>query len=257
MYGQLVSDGLLSALGWVGTVAATGLFLSPAVHFYRIVKKRDVEDYSSVPYSMSALQCALWVLYAVITPNRLQPLITNIIGVTLQLAYLIIYFVYSRKRAKQHKELLLGVGISMVMLGAVAFFILFAMGTQGVKMGQTGSTQENQTNVLGVICVVFNIFMYMSPLSVMRIVIKTKSVEFMPFMLTAGCLGCSFTWLAYGICVPDINILIPNGAGAVLGLVQLILYGTYYSGGGSDVASNKQSTYRKEPLLCTADNDTP
>ena len=61
----------------------------------------------------------------------------------------------------------------------------------------------------------------------MNTVISTKSVEFMPLGLTVGASLCSFTWLAYGWCVGDWFILVPNGGGAILCSAQIMLYCTY------------------------------
>ncbi|GBG75260.1 hypothetical protein CBR_g19894 [Chara braunii] len=71
---------------------------------------------------------------------------------------------------------------------------------------------------------VFTVLMYGSPLAVMGTVIKTLSVEFMPFSLSLLGFVCSSTWAAYGIYVQDLWIILPNLLGSLLGLMQLILY---------------------------------
>ena len=61
----------------------------------------------------------------------------------------------------------------------------------------------------------------------MRTVVSTKSVEFMPLPLSVCTLFCAAAWTSYALYVGDIYILIPNSAGLLLGLAQLILYGMY------------------------------
>ncbi|KAG7552689.1 SWEET sugar transporter [Arabidopsis thaliana x Arabidopsis arenosa] len=81
---------------------------------------------------------------------------------------------------------------------------------------------------VGIVCCVFNVMMYASPLSVMKMVIKTKSVEFMPFWLSvAGFLNAG-VWTIYALMPFDPFMAIPNGIGSLFGLAQLILYGAYY-----------------------------
>lgn len=69
--------------------------------------------------------------------------------------------------------------------------------------------------------------MYASPLSVMRLVIKTKSVEFMPFFLSLFVFLCGTSWFIFGLLGHDPFVAIPNGFGCGLGAVQLILYAIY------------------------------
>uniref|UniRef100_M1CBD7 Nodulin MtN3 family protein n=2 Tax=Solanum TaxID=4107 RepID=M1CBD7_SOLTU len=69
--------------------------------------------------------------------------------------------------------------------------------------------------------------MYGSPLSIIRLVIKTKSVEFMPFFLSLFVFLCGASWFAFGLLGKDPFVAIPNGFGFGLGTVQLILYAIY------------------------------
>uniref|UniRef100_A0A453G7D9 Uncharacterized protein n=1 Tax=Aegilops tauschii subsp. strangulata TaxID=200361 RepID=A0A453G7D9_AEGTS len=60
-----------------------------------------------------------------------------------------------------------------------------------------------------------------------RLVIKTKSVEYMPFLLSLSVFLCGTSWFIYGLLGLDPFIYIPNGCGSFLGLMQLILYAIY------------------------------
>lgn len=44
--------------------------------------------YSGLPYVFALVQCELWALYAVLTPHMTAPLVTNIIGVLLEVRFL-------------------------------------------------------------------------------------------------------------------------------------------------------------------------
>ncbi|KAH0975536.1 hypothetical protein GBA52_017435 [Prunus armeniaca] len=89
-------------------------------------------------------------------------------------------------------------------------------------------TTKRRSLIVGIICIVFNILMYASPLTIMKMVIKTKSVKYMPFYLSLASLLNGVVWVVYALLKFDINMLIPNGLGAISGVIQLILYATFY-----------------------------
>ncbi|CAN1234735.1 Bidirectional sugar transporter SWEET1 [Linum perenne] len=71
------------------------------------------------------------------------------------------------------------------------------------------------------------IFLVFAPKKQKRLVIKTKSVEFMPFFLSLFVFLCGTSWFIYGLLGRDPFIAVPNGFGCALGLMQLILYFIY------------------------------
>ncbi|KAM2793196.1 hypothetical protein PS2_004757 [Malus domestica] len=73
-----------------------------------------------------------------------------------------------------------------------------------------------------------------------KLVIKTMSVEFMPFNLSLATFLISLSFSAYGVFKKDPFLYIPNGIGTILGLVQLALY-SYYSNVSGDAS--------REPLI--------
>ncbi|GLT77349.1 hypothetical protein SLA2020_489460 [Shorea laevis] len=70
--------------------------------------------------------------------------------------------------------------------------------------------------------------MYASPLTVMRKVIRTKSVKYMSFYLSFVNFFNGVIWVAYALIRFNLYILIGNGFGAVFGTIQLILYACHY-----------------------------
>ncbi|GAU38682.1 hypothetical protein TSUD_54300 [Trifolium subterraneum] len=71
------------------------------------------------------------------------------------------------------------------------------------------------------------IFMMCAEKEKKRLVIQTKSVEFMPFYLSLSTFLMSTSFLIYGLLSDDIFIYLPNGIGTILGMVQLILFFYY------------------------------
>ncbi|KAI4983703.1 hypothetical protein ZWY2020_025569 [Hordeum vulgare] len=75
----------------------------------------------------------------------------------------------------------------------------------------------------GILCVIFGSAMYASPLAIMGKVIKTKSVEYMPFFLSLVSFLNGVCWTSYALI--KFNLYIANGLDALFGLV---LYACYY-----------------------------
>ncbi|XP_016465419.1 bidirectional sugar transporter SWEET7-like isoform X3 [Nicotiana tabacum] len=82
--------------------------------------------------------------------------------------------------------------------------------------------------IVGSICIAGNILMYASPLAIMKLVITTKSVEFMPFFLSLFSFLNGVSWTTYALIPLDAFVLAPNSMGIALGLAQLLLYAMYY-----------------------------
>ncbi|XP_020970395.1 bidirectional sugar transporter SWEET7b [Arachis ipaensis] len=142
-----------TVIGIIGNVISFGLFFSPAPTFYRIIKKKSVEEFKPDPYIATVLNCAFWVFYG-------------------------LPFVHPHSK------------ILFILKDLLSLFIL--------------STKAK--------------------------VIKTKSVEYMPFWLSLTNFLNGVCWTIYALIHPfDIYVLVSNGIGALSGLIQLILYACYCS----------------------------
>uniref|UniRef100_A0A2N9EMR1 Bidirectional sugar transporter SWEET n=1 Tax=Fagus sylvatica TaxID=28930 RepID=A0A2N9EMR1_FAGSY len=80
---------------------------------------------------------------------------------------------------------------------------------------------------VGSVGLLVSVSMYGSPLVVVKQVILTKSVEFMPFYLSLFSFLASSFWMAYGLLSHDLFLAAPNLLGSPLGFFQLLLYCKY------------------------------
>ncbi|KAM3214689.1 hypothetical protein ACQJBY_066931 [Aegilops geniculata] len=211
------ADAARNIIGIVGNVISFGLFLSPTPTFCRICKAKDVKEFKPDPYLATLLNCMLWVFYGlpIVHPNSILVATINGIGLVIEGTYLIIFFIYSTNNKR------------MKMLSVLAAEAVFMVAVViGVLLG--AHTHKKRSMIVGIMCVIFGSIMYASPLTIMGKVIRTKSVEYMPFFLSLVNFLNGCCWTAYALIKFDLYVAIPNGLGAFFGLIQLILYTCYY-----------------------------
>ncbi|GMY24898.1 bidirectional sugar transporter SWEET5 [Fagus crenata] len=174
----------------------------------------------------------MWCFYGLpfVHPDSLLVITINGCGLIIEIIYVTIFLLYSPwlKRWK----ILVALVIETIFFACVIFVTL-----------QFFPTTKDRTRVVGILCIIFNVIMYASPLTVMRRVIRTKSVKFMPFFLSLAYFCNGIVWLIYALLKFDLFILVPNCCGAVLGMVQLILYAIYYRSTQWDTTQHVQLAY--------------
>ncbi|PSR91418.1 Bidirectional sugar transporter like [Actinidia chinensis var. chinensis] len=210
-------DAARTAVGVLGNIISVILFMSPLPTFAQIWKKGSVEQFSSAPYLATLINCGLWVLYGLpmVHPHSILVVTINGFGTFIEFVYLLLFLWYSDRR-KRLKVLVIML-VECVALATLALLVLTL----------THSTKLRST-IVGSIAMLGNVMMYASPLSVMRMVVSTKSVEYMPLSLSLASFANGICWTIYALIRFDPFIVAPNGLGTLLGLAQIILYDTFY-----------------------------
>eukprot|EP00898_Chlorokybus_atmophyticus_P004501 jgi/Chlat1/5051/Chrsp33S05057 len=208
-----------AAVGYAGAAAAIALFLSPVRTFWQIRKTRSIEDFSGVPYAVTLCNCVTWTLYSLpfVTASRYAVLVCNGVGAVLEAIYVSIYLRYSRGQQRRNFAFKL-LGPALVYTVTLSVLVL----SSAIPRGDTDTT------VLGVLGAIWATSMFASPLAAMRLVITTKSTEYMPFLLSLCTFLCAACFGTYGIYVRDVYVMVPNVLGSILGIIQLVLYAMYY-----------------------------
>ncbi|XP_071725953.1 bidirectional sugar transporter SWEET2 [Rutidosis leptorrhynchoides] len=221
-------EALKQAAGIAGNIFAFGLFVSPIPTFRRIIRNRSTEQFSGIPYVYALLNCLICAWYGCpyISYDNLLVTTVNSVGAVFQLTYIIIYITCADKRKK--------VNMSLILLGVFGIFAIIAIGSLQI------ADLELRHLIIGFLSCATLISMFASPLSVMNLVIRTKSVEFMPFYLSLSTFLMSTSFMLYGVFNFDLFIYVPNGIGTLLGIAQLVLY-FYYN--------DKSKQEHKEPLI--------
>ncbi|KAL3845454.1 hypothetical protein ACJIZ3_002857 [Penstemon smallii] len=202
--------------GIFGNATGLFLFLAPTVTFKRIITNKSTEQFSGIPYVMTLLNCLLAAWYGLpfISTDNILVSAINGTGAVIESIYVLIFLIYATKKEKAKILGLLIVIVSIFSTIALVSILAF-------------HKEKYRQLLCGVAASLFSIIMYASPLSVMRMVIKTKSVEYMPFLLSLFVFLCGSSWFIYGLIGNDKFLYIPNGFGCLLGAMQLSLYAIY------------------------------
>ncbi|CAN6686839.1 unnamed protein product [Malus baccata var. baccata] len=197
------------------------------ITFKRIMKKKCTEQFSGIPYVMTMLNCLLYAWYGLpfVSANNFLVSTVNGTGAAMELTYVLVFIIFAPKREKAK---ILGLFTAVLALfSAVALVSLFALHDKTRKL------------FCGLAATVFAIIMFSSPFSIMSTVVRTKSVEFMPFFLSLFSFLCGTSWFIYGLLGRDPFVAIPNGCGSGLGALQLILYFIYRDNKGKGSGTPK------------------
>ncbi|KAK4410749.1 Bidirectional sugar transporter SWEET14 [Sesamum angolense] len=217
---------LAFVFGLLGNVVSFMVFLAPIPTFYRIYKKKSTEGFQSVPYVVGLFSAMLWIYYAFLKPDTTLLITINSVGCFIQSAYICFYLFFAPRNARVQTVKLL------LLLNTVGFGLIMVL-TYFLAKG------SNRANIVGWICLVFSLCVFVAPLCVVRQVIRTKSVEYMPFLLSFFLTISAIMWFFYGLLRKDYNIAIPNVLGFIFGVLQMVLY-LIYRNGKTLVQENQQ-----------------
>lgn len=231
-------------VGVIGNIISVLLFLSPLGTFWRIVKHKSTEEFESFPYICTLLSSALWTYYGITKPGSILVATVNGFGVVVEIVFVTLFLVFAppRTRAKT------GTLVALLDVGFPSGVILI---TRFILHGDT------RIDVIGFLCAGLNIVMYGSPLAAMKTVITTKSVEYMPFLLSFFIFLNGGIWTFYAVLVQDFFLGVPNGVGFLLGTAQLVLYLIYRNPNSSNKVSNDLEDQSQHEYLLPSTSQVP
>ncbi|XVF44359.1 hypothetical protein PTKIN_Ptkin02bG0114100 [Pterospermum kingtungense] len=202
------------AFGILGNIISVLVYLAPVPTFYRIYKKKSTESFQSLPYQVALFSSMLWLYYALIKKDAFLLITINSFGCIVETIYISMYIAYASKNSRMSAMKLfvaMNVGLFSLILVLTHFLVKSSIRIQ----------------VLGWICVAISVSVFAAPLNIVARVIRTKSVEFMPFNLSFFLTLSAVMWFAYGLFMKDLCVALPNVLGFILGMLQMLLYAVY------------------------------
>ncbi|GMN62391.1 hypothetical protein TIFTF001_031468 [Ficus carica] len=141
-------------VGIIGNIVSMLMFLSPVKTFWRIVKHRSTEDFESLPYICTLLNCSLWTYYGIIKPGEYLVATINGFGIVVEIVYVLLFLLYAPTKMKAKTAILVGI----LDVGFLAAAILVT---------QLTLQEEIRIDALGFLGAGLNVIMYVSPLAAM------------------------------------------------------------------------------------------
>ncbi|KAG8379473.1 hypothetical protein BUALT_Bualt07G0092100 [Buddleja alternifolia] len=218
------------AFGLLGNVVSFMVFLSPIPTFYHIYKKKSSEGFQSIPYVVGLFSAMLWIYYALLKTNTTFLITINSVGCFIQTIYICFYLFYAPKKGRVQT-------LKLLVLLIICGFGFIVLSTQFLV-----KAISERAVIVGWICLIFSLCVFIAPLCILRQVIRTKSVEYMPFLLSLFLTLSAVMWFFYGLLIKDYNVAIPNVLGFSFGVLQMLLYTKYRNGDKIIEISQKQST---------------
>ncbi|KAJ0537507.1 putative SWEET sugar transporter [Helianthus annuus] len=206
---------LVLVFGILGNIVSIGVYFAPIPTINAIRKSKSTMGFQSLPYVVSLFSALMWLYYALIKggDGTFLLITINAFGSIVELVYVIIFIMYATPNAKKRtfKVLSATTTLSLAILLMSYFFL-------------HGSIRSV---VVGWICVALSVCVFAAPLTIVWKVVKTKSVEFMPFPLSCLLTLCAMMWFTYGVYTKDLCVMVPNVLGFILGIIQIALYKYY------------------------------
>ncbi|KAL0304976.1 UNVERIFIED_CONTAM: Bidirectional sugar transporter SWEET14 [Sesamum calycinum] len=135
----------------------------------------------------------LWIYYALLKSNATLIITINSVGCFIETIYICFYLFYAPKKERVQT-------LKLLFLLIVCGFGFIVLSTHFLVKASL------QANVVGWICLVFSLCVFIAPLCIVRKVIRTKSVEYMPFLLSLFLTLSAVMWFFYGFLIKDYNI---------------------------------------------------
>ena len=196
--------------GWIGAIVSICFFVSPAPHFYNLIKKKiKYSDIQILIILGNYISSLVWLIYG-FAINLKQIKICYSIGTLISLVWIWIYLVYMGK-----KKMIYSLIFTMIL--SVASFAIYIILTVMIT----------DKKLIGEICFIVCSISYISPAQLIIKVINSKNYNLIPlYSAILSSIGYG-SWTIFGLFNFNANIIIPNLVGLGFSLIQIILYRVY------------------------------
>lgn len=193
-----------------GVVTAVLLFFSPLGAAQKALEDGTLGDLNAIPFPLVAANCGGWVSYAIVVKDP-YVFLANAPGVIVGLYMMMVALRLADAQTANRITML--VLASALLLEVVGF-----LGAEGLLL------HHNLKLLWGFAANGILLVFYASPLSSLLEVFQTRSNATIHLNMAIMTILNGALWVAYGLAIHNPFIWVPNGVGAILGVVQVILW---------------------------------
>ncbi|CAB9520951.1 Bidirectional sugar transporter SWEET15 [Seminavis robusta] len=218
--GSAMLTSFINFCGQGAPIASIGCYLAPIPTIRDVTMTGTVGSLPLLPYSAMVSNAFMWTIYGVLK-KEYALWSCNGVGCVLA-AYYCLQFTSHIPKAKQTSILQAS---TPTLPGTVQQHAQAVAAVIGItSLMAIFQPFANTANLIGNVAVLFCILMFASPLSVIRVVLQTKSAKSIPLPFTVlTCVNC-FMWVIFGwFKLNDVNVYLPNILGLTFGLIQVAL----------------------------------
>ncbi|EGZ30661.1 hypothetical protein PHYSODRAFT_323998 [Phytophthora sojae] len=187
--------------------------LSPFPDFYRIYKRKDTGEVAVLPVVLLGMNCCLLTIYGYLVNNIFPLFFVAVLGVVTSSVFIGIFYKFTPDRAS----------VRRVCAANLLIVILVVVYTLVASTSVTHQSRHGVNPTVGWATIAGSIAMFGSPLTTVKKVVQTKSAASLPFTMCVTYAVNCLLWVVLCLLAPDKFVMIPNAAGAALGIVQVIL----------------------------------
>jgi len=202
---------LRQGIAFLATTTSIAFFLTGTQACLKIWRQGSTSNVSFFPFLVVCFNNIFWCKYSILIDD-FAFMVTCVVGVTSQLLYMMIYYMYTRDKKEIHMQCCCACLFVFPVLLYVKYF---------------APDQKTALYYLGCICCLCSVLSYGSPLISVAQVIKTKSTECMTFAMCFANFLVSFLWTTYGHLIGDNFVKFPNLLGFLLCVAQMSLFICY------------------------------
>ncbi|KAL3623723.1 hypothetical protein CASFOL_032539 [Castilleja foliolosa] len=177
--------------------------------FIKIRVRKSVGAFDLLSYVVTFTSAELWLYYGILD-HDVAIFIVNAFGVVLEALYITMYMYYATSDIRASTVKKLAVSVVIILLTILLTLIT--------------THSFYRVDVVGWTCTALSVLVSVSPVFDIVRVVKTCDVQYMSIWLSFALALNGAAWTAYGVTEDNDSVVIPNGFGCPLGVIQILIY---------------------------------
>ena len=217
--------------GYIATCLSACFYCSLALPFFNVLRCKLNYEYTPIALINTIyVDSVAWYIYGEKSLCD-QIKLCHTIGCCCTLVLIVIYLIFELKK---------------YLVDSILNSLILILGTLVLHKGLTIVVEDSQ--MVGKICIGTKLITFFVPIVLCCRVIKEKNYKLIAINSTLTYMASCIGWCLFGKAANDLNLMIPNGIGIILGLIQFVVYLNFkkkygkYAGPSSTIGIESSST---------------